>query len=120
MKFAVGGTSYDIDLDTLTMDEGEVVEDFARCTIAEFPDELKAVRVRAIRALVLIAKRRAGETVEWADLGSMDLMELALSIIDDNDVDLTGQDPAAVAALADLRAARQKAAKAAPKARKVS
>lgn len=84
MKFTVDGKTYDFDLDTLTMDEGEVIEDYARIEVRDFMDALKATKVRAIRALVFIAKRRAGEDVRWADLGSMDLMGLAQSMVADN------------------------------------
>lgn len=114
MKFTVDGVGYDIDLESLSLDEGEIIEDYAGSTIAEFADALRAVKVRPIRALVLIAKRRAGEDVEWADLGNLDLMELAMSIIEDNGVDLSvvgaGQDPAAMATLTKMLAARRRPA----------
>lgn len=110
MKFTIDGKHYDIELDSLTLDEGELIEDHARCSLPEFITAIRETRVRAIRTLVLIAKRRAGETCEWADLGSLDLMDLAASIITDNGIDLTaaseGRDPAEVAALADFMASR--------------
>jgi hypothetical protein len=104
MKFSVDGKKYDIELDSLSLDEGEILEDYAKCDdLRAFVTALQRTRVRAIRALVLIAKRRAGETVEWADLGSLDLMDLAASIITENGIDvseaLDGQSPADVTAL---------------------
>ncbi len=115
MKFTINGTQYDVELDTLTLDEGEILEDYAKCAgLQDFVTALQQTRVRAIRALVLIAKRRAGETVEWADLGSLDLMDLAVSIIEDNGVDLSaasaGQSPADAAALAEFIAGRRQPA----------
>lgn len=91
MKFTIEGTQYDVDLENLTLDEGEWIEDYARCPggLREFVQALKETRVRAIRVLVLIAKRRAGEQVEWADLGGLDLMDLAASIIQDNGIDVS-------------------------------
>ena len=90
VKFTIDGTRYDIELDSLTLDEGEILEDYAKCAdLQGFVDALRHTRVRAIRALVLIAKRRAGEQVEWADLGSLDLLDLAASIITDNDIDMS-------------------------------
>ena len=116
MKFTIEGTQYDVDLENLTLDEGEWIEDYARCPggLREFIDALKATRVRAIRVLVLIAKRRAGEQVEWADLGNLDLMELAVSIIQDNGIDMSSaiQDsPDGEALAAFLEGKRQPKAK---------
>lgn len=84
MKFTVDGKGYEFDLETLSLDEGEILEDYARIEVKDFMDALKATKVRAIRALVYIAKRRAGEDVRWADLGSLDLMGLAQSMVTEN------------------------------------
>jgi 2-hydroxychromene-2-carboxylate isomerase len=113
MKFSVDGVKYEFDMDSLTLDEGEVIEDYAGMTLEEFMRALEATKVRAIRAMVLIAKRRAGEQVEWADLGALDLMSLAMSIVEDNDIDLAkasnGLDPAAVEALKKALDTKRKA-----------
>jgi len=104
VKFTIDGKSYEFDTDTLTFDEAELLEDHAGLTLADFDKALQQSRIRAVRAAVLIAKRRAGEQVEWADLGSLDLIKLSLSLIEENDLDLTqaanGQNPEAVTALA--------------------
>jgi len=111
VKFRVDGKPYEFDDDSLTFDEAELLEEHAGLTMAEFQPALAATKIRAIRAMVLIAKRRAGEQIEWADLGSMDLVELSLSLIEENDIDLAtaanGQNPAAVTALAARLAARK-------------
>jgi 2-hydroxychromene-2-carboxylate isomerase len=113
VKFSVDGVKYEFDMDSLTLDEGEVIEDYAGMSLDEFMKALQATKVRAIRAMVLIAKRRAGEQVEWADLGALDLMSLAVSIVEDNDIDLekasNGMDPEAVAALTKAMDAKRKA-----------
>lgn len=112
MKFTVDGTKYEFDLDSLTLDEGEILEDYAGMTLLQFGEAIQASKVRAIRAMVFIAKRRAGEQVEWADLGTLDLMKLAVSIIEDNDIDLdtatNGADPATADAIAKVLAAKRK------------
>jgi hypothetical protein len=104
VKFRINGTLYDFELDALTFDEGELVDDYTGYSVVEFGEAVMASKVKAMRAMVFLAKRRAGEEIEWADLGGIDLMELALSIIEENDVDLStaanGQNPAAVAELA--------------------
>lgn len=114
MKFRVDGELYDIELESLTLDEGEILEDYAHLSLTEFSTALRQTRVRALRALVLIAKRRAGEAVEWGDLGGLDLMELGLSIIEENNVDLAtaanGEDADGVAALNEVLAGRKAAA----------
>jgi hypothetical protein len=114
MKFTVNGTKYEIEFDSLTLDEGD-----GKTTLGEFTQALKETRVRALRVLVLIAKRRAGETVEWADLGGIDLMELAASIIVDNDIDLSAAatNVEQAAQLGDF-IARHKATQARPNTRK--
>lgn len=115
MKFTVDGKHYDFDGDTLTFDEAELLEEHAGLSLDEFLPALQKTRIKAIRAMVLIAKRRAGEQAEWADLGSLDLVELSMSLIEENEVDLTkaanGENAAAVSALSKRLAAR----KAAPK-----
>jgi hypothetical protein len=115
VKFKVNGTLYDIELESLTLDEGEILEDYAKLTLKEFAPAVMGTRVRALRALVMIAKRRAGEQVEWADLGTIDLMELGLSIIEENDIDITaadnGENPQAVAQLGEILAQRRNAPK---------
>lgn len=104
VKFTLEGKSYEFDLDSLTMDEGEVIEDYARLEVRDFMDALKATKVRAIRALVFIAKRRAGEDVRWADLGSVDLMGLAKSMVDANS-DAPAQDAPQLSTPDDIREA---------------
>lgn len=115
MKFTVDGTKYDFDGDKLSFDEAELIEEHAGLSLDEFLPALQKTRIKAIRAMVLIAKQRAGENVEWADLGSLDLVELSLSLIEENDIDLTkaenGENAAAVSALTKRLAER----KAAPK-----
>lgn len=112
MKFKVDGKSYEFDGDSLTFDEAELLEDHAGMRLDEFLPALQKTRVKAIRAMVLIAKRRAGEEVEWADLGSLDLVELSMSLIEENDIDLAqaanGENQAAVSALAERLAQRQR------------
>lgn len=111
MKFKVEGKLYEFDLDSLTFDEAELLEERAGLSIEEFQAALAATRVKAIRAMVLIGKRRAGEQVEWADLGGLDLLDLSMSLIEENDIDITeaanGQNPAAVAELTKRLAARK-------------
>jgi hypothetical protein len=111
VKFKVDGKLYQFDDDSFTFDEAELLEEHAGLTLAEFQPALAATKLRAIRAMVLIAKRRAGEQVEWADLGSMDLVELSLSLIEENGIDLAtaanGQNKAAVAALTKRLADRK-------------
>lgn len=112
MKFKVDGKAYEFNGDSLSFDEAELLEEHAGMSLDEFLPALQKTRVKAIRAMVLIAKRRAGEQVEWADLGSLDLVELSMSLIEENDIDLAkaanGDNAAAVTALSERLAARKK------------
>jgi hypothetical protein len=100
MKFRLDDVVYDFDLDNLTFDEGELVEEYTGYGVVDFGNAVMASRVKAMRAMVFLAKRRNDEEVEWADLGGVDLMELAMSIIEENDIDLAtagnGLNPSAV------------------------
>jgi hypothetical protein len=112
MKFRTDGKLYEFDDTSLSFDEAELLEEYG-LSIQEFSQALQQTKLRAIRAMVLIAKRRAGETVEWADLGSMDIVELSLSMVEENNIDITkaanGQNPEAVTALSAKLAERKKA-----------
>lgn len=112
MKFRVDGKAYEFDLNSLTFDEAELLEESAGLSMQEFTDALMQMKIRAVRAMVLIAKRRSGEKVEWADLGNMDVVELSMSLIEENNIDLTkaanGQNPESVAMLSERLAARKK------------
>jgi hypothetical protein len=111
VKFRVDGKLYEFDLDSLTFDEAELLEEHTSLGIDEFQAALSATRVKAVRAMVLIGKRRAGEQVEWADLGGLDLVELSMSIIEENGIDIdkarNGENSQAVAALTQRLAARK-------------
>jgi hypothetical protein len=113
VKFTIDTVHYDFDLEELSFDEAELVEDFTGYTVLDFGQAVMSSRVKALRALVFLAKRRNGEEVEWADLGGIDLLELALSIVTENEIDLSkadnGANPAAVEELGKRIAARKAA-----------
>ena len=111
MKFSIGEEHYDFELDNLTFDEGELVEEYTGYSVVDLGQAVMESRVKAMRAMVFLAKRRNGEDIEWADLGGIDIMELALSIIQENDIDLSkstnGLNPQAVEDLGQRIAARK-------------
>ena len=92
MKFPYNGKTYEFDLDTLTFDEGEVIEDYARLDVREFLDALKQLKMRAIRAALYISMKRAGEEPRWADLGAVDMLALGQAIVDANKVPTPAED----------------------------
>jgi len=131
VKFTLDGKTYDFTLDNLSLDEGEIIEDYARMDMREFMENISSgmPKIRVIRAIVFMAKKRAGEDVRWADLGSVDLMELVVSMFSENvtqaaEAAKAGPDPAAGeggAAVASPEAVpAAKLRKAAPRKRKAT
>lgn len=84
MRFTVDDTEYDVDLDHLTYDELEFVNTHTDLGLWEFADGLKRGVPKAIKALVLLGKRRAGLQVRWQDLdgATFDMSAAAMAVLE--------------------------------------
>lgn len=109
MKIEHDGRSYDFDMDSLEAAELRVVEQHSGMTLPEWMDGLKRGKVDSLVAIVFVAKRRAGDTVEWSDLDGLVVVDLMRMFAEANGIDVDalerGEEPALPEAL--NRAARR-------------
>jgi hypothetical protein len=99
LRFDYGGKTYGLDLDDeLPVHEARLIKQYAGMTVTEFMEGFQKGDVDAICGVVLLGVRRGGGEVEWADLDSLDLVELMQSMSDPNGTPLaelaaSGQTP---------------------------
>lgn len=83
MKFSIGdGPEYEFDETTLLVSEARLIKAHAGMGLKAFGEALEGGDPDALAAMLLIARRRAGEAVRWEDLGSVDLGKL--NVVDEN------------------------------------
>jgi len=84
VRFTVEDIDYDVDVDHLTYDELEFVHDHTGLGLWEFTDGLRRAVPKAIRALVILGKRRAGAKVRWEDFDGVgfDMSAAALAVLE--------------------------------------
>lgn len=84
MRFTVEDIDYDVDVDHLTYDELEFVHDHTGLGLWEFTDGLRRAVPKAVRALVILGKRRAGAKVRWEDFDGVgfDMSAAALAVLE--------------------------------------
>lgn len=83
MKFSVGGRDYDFDLDTITFEEGEAVERATGLGIWEFGQGVLRGRASCVRAVIILAKQRAGEKAGWDDFKHLAMVPIATQLTTD-------------------------------------
>lgn len=109
MQLEHDGKTYALDMDEIEAHELRVVEQHSGMTYPEWMEGLQRGKVDALVAIVFTAKRRAGDTVEWADLDNMKVLDLLKAMAEANGLDLEalerGETPELPAAL--NRAARR-------------
>lgn len=74
------GTTYDVDLDHVTVKEMRLLKEHGGLTVASLATGYMQGDVDAMQGLVFLAKRRAGEAVRWRDLEDLDLTALIRQI----------------------------------------
>lgn len=80
VRFELDGTDYAYDTDTYPLFEARLVKALTGLNAGAYIQGIAAMDEEALAAMVYLAKRRAGEEVEWDDLGTLDLMVLIQSI----------------------------------------
>lgn len=115
MKIVHDGRQFDFDLDSVEAHELRLVEQHTAMTFPEWAEGLQRGKVDALVAIVFVAKRRAGDDVEWADLDGLNIPELMETMAEANGLDVEaiarGETPVLPAAL--NRASRRAEGKAA-------
>lgn len=83
MRFSVDDTEYDFDLDRLTYDEAEFIFDNTGMGLWAFGDGLRQGVPKAIKALIVLGKRRAGVACRWQDIpGSFEIAPATASVLE--------------------------------------
>lgn len=75
---ATDGLVIDIDPDTLTIDECEVIEDRTGLAIADLFVAGKRPSAKQLRALAFVALRRADPKATWEQAGTVRMTELSM------------------------------------------
>jgi len=73
-----------LDLDTMKMDEAEECEKLTGWTRQQWLEALFEDRVRAVKFFIYLARKRAGDPVEWDDI-DFDLGRTEWKALDDPD-----------------------------------
>jgi hypothetical protein len=76
MKVVLRGVEHDLDIGSLTFDEGCHIEDVTGGTFTEFSADLSSGSVKALRAYALVLLRRSEPAARIEDVGAMSIMDL--------------------------------------------
>jgi len=81
-QFSVDDTNYTFDVDDLTLDEAEQVKARTGLSLWDFGAGIVQGDPSAIKALIVLAKKRAGERVDWTspEIGNLRVAPVAKSI----------------------------------------
>lgn len=80
MRFTLNDVVYDIDLDDLTTAEAELVEKHTGLGLWAFGDGITKGHPGAVRAVIYLARRRAGEALRWQDLDNVKIVRIAVEL----------------------------------------
>ena len=85
MRIRVGdhGEWYEFDPGKLLVREARLLEELTGMGLQDFSDGMKHGRVNALVFMLFLARRRAGEAVQWRDFDELNIAELRIE--DDED-----------------------------------
>lgn len=110
MNFDYKGETYGLDLDDeLSVAEARAIKQHAGMSVQEWMDAIQVADVDALCGMVLIAVRRGGRDIEWSDMDDMNLVALAASVMERNDIPDTAAGEGAAALPAALNRAQRRA-----------
>jgi hypothetical protein len=79
MKVTVDGSTYDYDANRLMVSEAMEIQEKTGLNLRRWNEGLQEMDARAVKGLIYLLKRRAGETVDWAsldfDIGTLDMSD---------------------------------------------
>lgn len=90
IKLTVEGVVYEFDGDHLLLAEARELKTFTGMSVPKWSRGIDEGDVDAIQALIYLAKKRAGETLRFSDLETIDFADIDLEPMDDEQ-DETGQ-----------------------------
>ena len=110
MNFDYDGTTYGLDLDDeLSVAEARAIKQHAGMSVQEWMDGIQVADVDALCGMVFLAVRRGGRDIEWSDLDNMNLIKLASSVMERNDIPDTAAGEGAGSLPAALNRAQRRA-----------
>ncbi|MGW4876539.1 hypothetical protein ACWEPI_08285 [Streptomyces sp. NPDC004262] len=86
-KLTVEGTVYEFDGDHLLLAEAREIKTFAKMTVPAWSRGIDEMDPDAIQSLIYLAKKRAGESLRYSDLDTLDFADIDLEPMDDEDED---------------------------------
>lgn len=87
LKLTVEGVVYEFDGDHLLLAEARELKTFTGMSVPKWSAGIDEGDVDAIQALIYLAKKRAGETLRFSDLETLDYADIDLEMMDDEEKD---------------------------------
>ncbi|MEU2340067.1 hypothetical protein ABZ608_42180 [Streptomyces sp. NPDC013172] len=91
-KLTVAGDVYEFDGDRMLLAEAREIKKFTGMTIPKWSMGIDEMDPDAIQSLIYLAKKRAGESLRYSDLDSLDFADIELEPMDDEEA---GEEPEA-------------------------
>lgn len=77
-KITVEGSVYEFDGDRMLLAEAREIKVFTKMTVPVWSRGIDEMDPDAIQSLIYLAKKRAGETLRYSDLDTLDLADITL------------------------------------------
>lgn len=84
-KLTVEGVEYEFDGDRMLLAEAREIKTFAKMTVPVWSRGIDDMDPDAIQVLIYLAKKRAGESLRYSDLETLDLADIQLEPMDDEE-----------------------------------
>lgn len=84
-KITVEGSVYEFDGDRMLLAEAREIKVFTKMTVPVWSRGIDEMDPDAIQSLIYLAKKRAGETLRYSDLDTLDLADITLEPMDDEE-----------------------------------
>jgi hypothetical protein len=91
LKLTVEGVVYEFDGDHLLLAEARELKTYTGMTLPKWSAGVDEMDPDAIQALIYLAKKRAGETLRFSDLDSLDFADIELEPMDDEEEATEGE-----------------------------
>lgn len=95
LKLTVEGVVYEFDGDHLLLAEAREIKNHTGMSVPKWSAGIDEGDVDAIQALIYLAKKRAGETLRWSDLETLDYADIDLEPMDEEEEVAEGEPEAA-------------------------
>ncbi|MFJ9374435.1 hypothetical protein [Streptomyces sp. NPDC101455] len=82
-KLTVAGDVYEFDGDRMLLSEAREIKTYTGMTIPKWSQGIDEMDPDAIQSLIYLAKKRAGESLRYSDLETLDLKDIDLDPMDD-------------------------------------